>query len=65
MRFLSSEKNGCRRLSLVAALAVPTGIAFPQYACAADDTATNDPDHILVVAERLDDPAAGASSLLS
>lgn len=46
-------------------IALPISIAVPQVALAADDAAVGDPDHILVVADRIDDPAPGASTLLS
>jgi len=56
---------GSSRLSLVTALVLPFNFVVPQSALAADDGATNNSDHILVVAERMEDPTAGSTSLLS
>jgi len=50
-------------LSLASVLALPLSVLAPQHATAADDTA-NDSDHILVVAQRTEDPAPGATTLL-
>lgn len=51
------------KLSLASILALPLSALFPQHAIAAND-AVNDADHILVVAQRTEDPAPGATTLL-
>lgn len=45
-------------------IALPVSMALPQLALAAE-AAADDPDHILVVANRTQDPAPGATTLLS
>ena len=58
------KQSAAHGLPLARALALPLGMLMPQIAVAGDET-DNDPDHILVVAERTEDPAAGATALLS
>lgn len=58
------RKSEAHRLPLASALVLPLGLLAPQYAIAAE-AAANDADQILVVAERTEDPAPGATTLLA
>ena len=56
---------GYHRLSLAGALVLPIGPALAQNAAGVDDVTSGNPGHILVMADRMEDPAPGATSLLS